>query len=97
MSNGTSTGAGVSFGSALGVIASLAMGAADKARNCSNTGAHLEDLLPAADYANPASGMSLLGPAVRRSSSRPVRAYDPEDWPYAPDEECQKDWDDAAE
>ncbi len=34
-------------------------------------------------------------PPTRRSSRRPVRRYRAEDWPYGPEADCRKDWDEA--
>ncbi len=33
---------------------------------------------------------------VRRSSRQPVRHYSAQDWPYAPEADCQRDWDGGA-
>jgi hypothetical protein len=48
-------------------------------------------------YANPATAKPSLPRPIRRRSRRPVRRYRAEDWPYAPEADCQKDWDDAGE
>ncbi len=48
-------------------------------------------------YANPATAAPVVPQAIRQSSRQPVRRYSPEDWPYEPEADCQKDWDDAGE
>ncbi len=48
-------------------------------------------------HANPVTAEPLPPRAIRRSSRRPVRGYRAEDWPYAPEADCRKDWDDAGE
>lgn len=57
--------------------------------------APIELALPA--YVNPATAPAIVVQPIRRSSRQPVRRYSPEDWPYEPEADCQKDWDDAGE
>ena len=94
--SGSSAGVAVLAGPAQGGMA-VATG---QQPDINASGGHLilHELSGEYSYANPQSATKPIRPQPMRLSSRaPVRRYEPENWPYAPDLECQKDWDEASE